>query len=193
MKELGDKLRAVRLENKMTLDDLSRLSGVSKSQLSQIERGLSVPTVTRLQKIADTLDLPISSMFAENNAFSGDAYTKKREVPSNRISVVRKNRRKKLIMPWGAWYEMLCPNFQRNIEFIYLNYPAGTKTGGFYAHEGEECGIVLEGTFKGVIGDEEIILKPGDSIYYDSSIPHTWEAIGDNDVKAIWAITPPSF
>ena len=109
------------------------------------------------------------------------------------MSVVRKGERKKLVMPWGALYEMLCPDLKGKIEFIYIHYPVGSKAEEQYSHEGEECGVVLEGTFKGTIGGEEIILEVGDSIYYDSIIPHVWEAVGDKEVKAIWAITPPSF
>ena len=193
MKGLGEKLKAIRLEKNMTLHDLSQRSGVSKSLLSQIERGLSIPTVTKLQQIAEALDIPISSMFSENNDTADSLSTEKKDVSSKKINVVRKDRRKKLIMPWGGWYEMLCPDFQGKIEFIYLHYPVGVKVDGVYAHEGEECGIVLEGRYKGIIGDREIILEPGDSIRYDSSIPHAWEAIGDTEVRAIWAITPPSF
>lgn len=193
MKGLGEKLKAVRLEKNKTLHDLSQRSGVSKSLLSQIERGLSIPTVTKLQQIAEALDIPISSMFTENNVPEVDSSIEKKDVSSRKINVVRKDKRKKLIMPWGGWYEMLCPDFQGKIEFIYLHYPVGVKVDGVYAHEGEECGIVLEGRYKGIIGDREIILEPGDSVYYDSSIPHAWEAIGDTEVRAIWAITPPSF
>jgi mannose-6-phosphate isomerase-like protein (cupin superfamily) len=98
-----------------------------------------------------------------------------------------------MVMPWGATYEMLCPDLQHKIEFIYLHYPVGTKAEGQYTHDGEECGVVLEGTFKGTFGTKEVILEPGDSIYYDSTIPHYWETVGDTDVRAIWAITPPSF
>ena len=107
--------------------------------------------------------------------------------------VVRKGGRKRLIMPWGAWQEMLCPDLRHRIEFIFLHYPVGAKVEEFYTHDGEECGMVLEGRFKGTIGDQEIILEPGDSIYYDSSIPHRWENAGEMEVRAIWAITPPSF
>ena len=96
-------------------------------------------------------------------------------------------------MPDGPRVEMLCPDLQHKIEFIYLRYPVGTKVEGQYTHEGEECGVVLEGTFKGTFGAWEVILEPGDSIYYDSTIPHYWETVGDTDVRAIWAITPPSF
>ena len=46
---------------------------------------------------------------------------------------------------------------------------------------------------KGIIGDEVVVLEEGDSIYIDSSIPHHWENIGEGDMRAIWAITPPSF
>ena len=88
---------------------------------------------------------------------------------------------------------MLCPDMQHKIEFICINYPVGGGAEEFYSHEGEECGLILEGTFKGTIGDQEFVLEPGDSIYYASSIPHRWENAGDVEAKAIWAITPPSF
>ncbi len=193
MKDLGENLRFIRLQKKMTLQELSRMSKVSKSQLSQIERNISVPTVTKLQKIVEALDIKFSNLLPENGDSSSDAYPVNNKENSKRISVVRKGERKKMVMPWGATYEMLCPDLQHKIEFIYLHYPAGTTAKDQYTHEGEECGVVLEGKFKGTFGAMEVILEPGDSIYYDSTIPHYWEAVGDTDVRAIWAITPPSF
>ncbi|MDH3828408.1 MAG: cupin domain-containing protein [Desulfobacterales bacterium] len=193
MKELGENLRFIRLQKKMTLQELSQMSRVSKSQLSQIERGVSVPTVAKLQNIAEALDINLSSLLPENGDSSSDADPVNNKENSKRISVVRKGERKKIVMPWGAMYEMLCPDLQHKIEFIYLHYPAGTTAKEQYTHDGEECGLVLEGKFKGTFGAMEVILEPGDSIYYDSTIPHYWETVGDTDVRAIWAITPPSF
>jgi len=193
MKELGENLRFIRLQKKMTLQELSQMSRVSKSQLSQIERGVSVPTVAKLQNIAEALDINLSSMLPQNGDSSSDADPVNNKENSKRISVVRKGERKKIVMPWGAMYEMLCPDLQHKIEFIYLHYPAGTTAKEQYTHDGEECGLVLEGKFKGTFGAMEVILEPGDSIYYDSTIPHYWETVGDTDVRAIWAITPPSF
>lgn len=187
--ELGEKLKDLRLQKKLSIYELSQRSGVSKSLLSQIERGASVPTVTKLQQIAKAFDVPMSSLMPETDVPVKD----KKVVTSNHIEVVRKGRRKQLILPWGAWYEMLCPDLRHKIEFIYLHYPAGKGAEEFYSHEGEECGVVLEGKFRGIIGDQEIILEAGDSIYYESSIPHRWENIGETEVRAIWAITPPSF
>ena len=193
MKNLGENLRLIRLQKKMTLQELSQLSKVSKSQLSQIERNASVPTVAKLQKIAEALDINLSSLLPENGDSSSDANPAINKEDVLRIRVVRKGERKKIIMPDGPRVELLCPDLQHKIEFIYLHYPVGTKVEDLYSHKGEECGVVLEGTFKGTFGTKEIILEPGDSIYYASTIPHCWETIGDTDVRAIWAITPPSF
>lgn len=191
--EIGEKIKALRLANRITLNELSQKSGVSKSLLSQIERNISIPTVTTLQKIANAFGIPISRMFGENNCVAPTGSTNRNDTNSGGVMVVRKGRRKKLIMPWGAWQEMLCPDLRHKIEFIFLHYPVGAKVEEFYSHEGEECGMVLEGKYKGTIGDQEIILEAGDSIYYDSSIPHRWENVGETEVRAIWAITPPSF
>ena len=209
--EIGEKIRAMRLQNRMTLADFSEKSGVSKSLLSMIERGRSVPTITTFQKMAIALGITASSLFSDNGTSSSTSNTdpKPSSMPqadrftqlvshgnnseSRGFTIVRKGQRKKIVMPWGASYEMLCPDLQHKIEFIYLHYPVGTRVEEFYGHSGEECGVVLEGRFKGVIGGQEVILEPGDSIYYDSSIPHHWENAGEVEVKAIWAITPPSF
>jgi transcriptional regulator with XRE-family HTH domain len=209
--QIGDKLKTFRLRNHMTLVELSKKANVSKSLLSIIERNSSVPTINTLQKIATGLGIDISS-FLENHeardltaSSDGSALpmASRNQLPdfalskngnkSKTISVVRGDQRKKIIMPWGAHYEMLCPDMRHKIEFIYLYYDVGARAEKFYSHDGEECGLILEGTFKAFIGDQEIILAPGDSIYFNSQIPHRWENAGDVPVKAIWAITPPSF
>lgn len=196
MKELGKKIKALRKQSRMTLQELSDRAHVSKSLLSQIERGISVPTVTKLQKIAQALSLNVSELFLEietdrnhNGGVLSSTPTDKSKPPI----VVRKGHRKKMITPWGAVHEMLSPDLQHKIEFILIRQPVGTRVTELYTHEGEECGLVLEGRFRGIFGNHEFILEPGDSIYYDSSIPHRWENGGNAEVKAIWAITPPSF
>ncbi len=194
---IGDKLRVFRLQRRMTLVELSIKSGVSKSLLSRIERGHSVPTITTFQKIATALGANPPSFFGDHETgefvASPPLELTRNGNGSKGVSVVRKEQRKKLILPWGAHYEMLCPDLQHKIEFIYLHYPVGAKAQEAYSHDGEECGMVLEGRFKAIISDQEYILEPGDSIFYESSIPHRWENAGDVEVKAIWAITPPSF
>ena len=193
---LGEKLKTMRLQSQMTLDELSKKSEVSKSLLSQVERNISFPTVKTLEKIAKACETTISHIFAEIeteenthisvNSTNGSA--------SKKLSIVRKDRRKKLILPGGKMlYELLSPDLTQKIEFIYVHFPAGSGQEGFFNHEGEECGIILEGKLKGYVGDQVILLEEGDSIYFDSTIPHRWENPGESDMRAIWAITPPSF
>jgi len=208
--ELGARLKAIRSKRGMTLAELSTAAGVSKSMLSRVERSEAAPTITTLQKIADALGVtlgrlvdggerddtgaPDGGLWREDGRAAsspGQPYRTDDEVAA--VSIVRADQRKKLILPWGATYDVLTPDLQRRIEFILISYPVNGGSGDLYAHEGEECGFVLEGRFKGVIGDEEVTLEVGDSIYYASSIPHRWENAGDVAARAVWAVTPPSF
>jgi mannose-6-phosphate isomerase-like protein (cupin superfamily)/DNA-binding XRE family transcriptional regulator len=197
--EIGERLKGLRLQKAVTLAELSKVAGVSKSMLSRIERNESAPTITSLEKIARALDVDLPSLFVGAGP-DGDGAGAPRSVvvgdatrPDTTVSVVRGDRRRKVIMPWGADYEMLCPDMRHRIEFILIRYPVNGGSGELYSHEGEECGVVVEGRFRGIVGDEEFVLEAGDSIYYASSIPHRWENAGDVEAKAIWAITPPSF
>ena len=190
--ELGKKIKTLRMQQRLTLEQLAQKSDLSIGVLSQVERDISTPTVTTLQKISNALGITLSNLFSDNGApEERGPLTKKDDQNSEFVAVVRKEKRKKVLMPWGTTMEMLCPDLRHKIEFMYLVFPPGTKTGEIYSHAGEECGYILEGTFKGVVGDKEIVLEAGDSVYYDSSLPHRWESVGDKEVRAIWAITPP--
>ncbi len=190
--EIGKKIKEIRQQNGFTLKHLSEKSGVSIGLLSQIERGISSSTVHNIQKIVKALDVSIASLF-DNNQFSEPSKNFLQSGNnSQRISIVRSKDRKKLLMPFGGYLELLAPVHNNKIEFIYLKYPVGAKVKEPFTHEGEECGLVLEGTFKAIIGDQEFILEKGDSIYFDSTIPHSWENAGDTEVKFISALTPPS-
>lgn len=188
---LGEKLKILRLQNHKTLDELSMKSEVSKGLLSQIERNISTPTVRTLEKITKALGKPISDLLSEKES---DANTYRAKLNSNRLAVVRKGERKKLVLPREeAQYELLSPDLQRKIQFITVHFPVGAKIRDFFTHRGEECGVILKGKLKGFIGDEIVVLEEGDSIYFDSSIPHRWENAGESEMRAIWSITPPSF
>jgi transcriptional regulator with XRE-family HTH domain len=188
--ELGAKIRTLRRQRGMGLDEFSRRSGVSKSLISLIERNISVPTVRSLEKIVKALGISISSLYheIENTGESAESQGK--------FLVVRKGERKKLLMGrerGGAHYELLTPDYQRKLQLVYMHFPAGKKSGRFISHEGEECGVVLEGILRVQLGDHEIILEDGDSISFPSTVPHLLENIGDIEVRAFWANTPPTF
>lgn len=204
---LGEKLKSIRLQRKITLEELSHKSEVSKSLLSQIERNISVPTVITLERITRAFGMATSELFfeLENSGKSVSAKASREKKDGNSdwgenaqngksVAIVRRSDRKKLILPRSeAEYELLSPDLRRKIEFITVCFPAGAKITNFFNHKGEECGVILEGKLKGIIGDQVVVLEEGDSIYIDSSIPHRWENAGNVEMRAIWAITPPSF
>lgn len=191
--ELGQKIKELRSDRGMTLEELSNHSGVSQSLLSMIERNRSAPTVRTLERVVKALGTTISQVYKDMEEDAAD-----RDAGKNRVTVLKKVERKQLLLGperARAHYELLTPDYQRRLQFMYIHFPVrkAGKRGQFVSHEGEECGLILEGRLKAVVGDEEIILEEGDCIYFDSAIPHLMENIGNIEVRAFWVNTPPTF
>lgn len=181
-KKVGKKLRKLRKSFNMTIDALADKADVSTSLISQIERGKICPTVVTLWKILNSLDTSIGD-FLDEAEYEEDI-------------VVKSNERKQLnLSDSNALYELLTPDLQGEIEFLKVSIKPGNKNknDGMVTHEGEECGIVVKGKIKVILGDEEYILEEGDSIRYKSTIPHVFENIGEEPSVSYWAMTPPSF
>jgi len=188
--ELGERVKNLRRKQGMTLKELSKRAEVSMSLLSLIERNISTPTVRTLEKVVRALGTTISRLYLELEN------SEKQNFYSGRVTVVHKKDRKKLVLGTErgkAHYELLTPDYQRKLQIIYVHFPVGRNKGEFISHEGEECGIILEGKLKAHIGDQVIILAEGDSIYFDSTTPHYWENSGEIEVRAFWINTPPTF
>jgi transcriptional regulator with XRE-family HTH domain len=186
---LGAKIREQRKARNLTLTEMAEQCDMSPSFLSQIERDKANPSVATLKTIAQVFGVSLGSFFEEEDSSSD------RPQPAETLAkVVRANQRKLLIYPGsGIRNELLSPDLQRTIQLMWIVMPPGTDTGNFLVHEGEECGIVLQGTVEIWVGDERHILNAGDAIYHPSSVPHRSRNIGETDVIMVGAITPPSF
>ncbi|WP_353095838.1 cupin domain-containing protein [Tissierella praeacuta] len=179
---IGEKIKKLRKEKNMNISDLANKSELSTGLISQIERNLVTPSIVSLWKIAKSLDVSVGYFFEEEN--------KKHISP-----VVKKSNRKRIIASNNnAIYELLSVDLNRSIEFLYITIKAGDHSSkDFVTHEGEECGLVIKGKLMVKMENEEHILEKGDSIYFDSTIPHRYINIGDEVCESIWAMTPPSF
>ncbi|HOX27659.1 MAG TPA: cupin domain-containing protein [bacterium] len=164
---VGEKIKRLREKKGMSLQEFARTSGFSSALLSQIENHMVSPPLGTLIKLSRALDVEIGSFFEDI-----------REAP---YSLVRHNERKmisrvasKMGKKYGYSYESLAfDKKDRNMEpFIVTLEPATIKDSHAYAHEGEEFIFVLEGKMEVQLGDHTDVLEPGDSIYFDSSIPH---------------------
>ena len=179
---IGEQLHEKRTSLNMSVQALADASGISTGMISQIERGLANPSINTISKLASALDLQLGIFFEPRPQ-------------TDQELVVRKDQRRRIGIPDPNFvYELLVPDLNRTLEFVWVESAPGTSTENSpFQHEGEECGLILQGTLEVHLGDEVFVLEAGDSIIFDSSKPHWYRNIGSERVLSVWAVTPPTF
>ena len=198
---LGKKIRMIRTAKDMKITEMSRLSGLTTSMISQVERGLISPSIETLKKLGNVLDVPLSFLFETDGGEGSSALPQPAEMPEIRpvnlygaSPVVHSDERKKLYPGEGIELQLLNPNMNGPIEFIYNTYQPHTGTGGGkYSHPGSECGLILTGELVVEVGEETYVLHAGDSITFDSTTPHAKRNLSDQVCTCVWANVPPWF
>ncbi|OGP63661.1 MAG: hypothetical protein A2170_10475 [Deltaproteobacteria bacterium RBG_13_53_10] len=164
---VGEKIKAVREQKGFSLRDVADLTGFSTALLSQMENHLVSPSLGTIIKLAKTLNVRVSEFFGETR---GEPFT-----------IVRRDERKNTSrfaskdgVKYGYSYESLgIDKKDRHMEpFIVTLEPATVKSVKTSVHEGEEFIFVLEGEMEVILGNHTDLLYPGDSVYYDSTLPH---------------------
>lgn len=180
---LGMRVRARRLERNLSLHQLAMLSGLSTGMLSQIERGLSSPSLRSLRLIAVALSVPISWFFA--------APELPEETPLPYI-VRRANRRLLRLTPTGVMKELLSPSSPLLLEmYELLLQPGGSSGPEFYSHLGEKAGLVMSGSMRLWLEEKPHILEEGDSFQFPSTVPHQFDNPGREPSRILWIVAPP--
>jgi transcriptional regulator with XRE-family HTH domain len=181
---VGQEVKDLRKATGVTLNDLSEATGLSKGYLSQIERGLSSPSIKALHSISRALGVNISWFFP-THPDDGDEL-------SNYI--VRRDNRRSLTFESGIRDELLSPNLGRSMEMLRCTFQPHSYSGKeSYEHKGEEVGFVVSGELTLWLDGKEIALKSGDSFAFESTIPHRYANESDEETVIIWAISPPSY
>ncbi len=202
--DLGNHIRKERLKRQLTLEKLSKMTGLSKSFLSQVERGLAEPSITSLKKISKEFGFSVVNLFLNDSTLnsnweyrnSGQVYQNKGTVYVESVEVVRADKRKRLALPGSqVMYDLLTPDMNRQLEVMFMRVKKGDDSGEepMLDPPGEKIGIVLNGTLEMRVGPEVYQLQEGDSIYYPTNIPHSWRALEGDPIEVIWILTPPSF
>ncbi len=192
---LGGEIRSLRRERGLSAVALARRCGVSPSLISQVERGLTAPSLEVLWAIAKALDVPIGTFFqAPGPNASGVEAPETSGGAQPKAFVVRAGRRKRLGLTPSLTYQLLSPDLQHTIEFVWAEFPPGEE-GPLepFVHAGEEQMVVIQGEMHVWIGDEVWVLGTGDAITFDSAVPHRAGNRGTTPAIIIAAITPPSF
>lgn len=143
--------------------------------MSQIERGVSRPSVSTLFAIAEALDVPVDAFFREKPE-GGESARHHAPVPSpEERYVVRRGNRAVIDMESGVRWERLTPGALRNVEFLELVYgPHAESHPSLYQHPGEEMILILSGELEIYVGFECFHLRPGDSMHLPSMQPHRY-------------------
>lgn len=179
---ISSKIKDLRKQKGLSIAKLASIAGISPGMISQIENGKVIPSIAVMWKLTQALDVSIGYFFDE-----------KEVLPFN--PVVKKEARKKLLIGKNKReYELLTSDLNRKIEFLKITLEENSSSSdGFVQHEGEECGYVLKGTLTVYIKEQKFILEEGDSIGFDSTLPHRYHNAGKGQCISIWAMTPPSF
>lgn len=180
---VGERIKAVREQKGLSLQQLAEKCGFSSALLSQIENHLVSPPLGTLIKISRALEIEIGAFFEAT-----------REAP---FTIVRKDERKNISrvaskqgVKYGYSYESLAFDKKgRHMEpFLVTLEPTNVKDRHSYSHEGEEFIFVLEGHMAVQLGEHHEVLEPGDSIYFDSIIPHRVQGAEDKDCRILAVI-----
>jgi len=184
---VGEKIKGLREKKGLSLKDLADLTGFSTALLSQMENHLVSPSLGTIIKLAKALGVRVGDFLGESQ---GEPF-----------SIVRKDERKRVSrfaskdgVKYGYSYESLgYDKKDRQMEpFIVTLEPATVKPSKTSVHEGEEFIFVLEGEMEVVLGNHTDVLYPGDSIYYDSTIPHRVQCHQDKITKILAVLYAPS-
>jgi quercetin dioxygenase-like cupin family protein len=135
------------------------------------------PTAVREAEPADRMHDPA-------NAWHPSEY-------ATRISVLHPSHRAHLRMAEGVDWERLAATPERDVTFMRITYApgaAGTGDGSLIAHEGYEYGYVLSGVLEVTVGHEVFVLREGESLGFDSTIPHILRNIGDTAFQGVWFV-----
>jgi transcriptional regulator with XRE-family HTH domain len=179
---IGQRIRSIRQDKRMTLDEMALKTGFAKSYLSQIETLKREPPISTLAKIAYVLGVDIFFLL------TGEAQQEEEQ----RISIVKPAERRTVSRPFerfGYVYESINHKKADRLMDAYI------VTTGFefppepMAHEGQELAYVLEGQQEFFYDGEVYLIGKGDCYYYDSNRPHYSRSVGKKPGKLLVVFT----
>jgi transcriptional regulator with XRE-family HTH domain len=172
---VGQRMRIVRQEKGLTTEDVGQRTGLSPTYVDKIEADELSPPLGVLIRIAKALDMRLGRFISTGEV--------------KPFTVVRKHERRIVSRytsaqgdQYGYTYESLAPDKKdRHMEpFMITLVPSGAKK-DLSTHAGQEFIYVLEGAMEVILEEHKDVLHPGDSIYYDSSVPHLVRCHGDKE------------
>jgi transcriptional regulator with XRE-family HTH domain len=159
---VGENIRAIRLASKVSLTEVAKRAGLTKSTLSKIETGQTSSPISTLVAVASAMGVHLSEFFRESG-----------EEP--RFILTRKGKGKRIVRDGtrlGYSYDALAVDFpNKPVEPFLLTISPGDKEGRF-KHAGHEFIHMISGDLEFTLGTEKFQMHPGDSLYFDPTQTH---------------------
>jgi transcriptional regulator with XRE-family HTH domain len=162
--ELAQRIKARRLERKMTLDQLAARSKLTRSMLSKVENFRVTPSLQALSRIAHCLRIPLAELLEGLDEKGPQLAVIRKE---ERRAVERDRPGSKIV-----YHDLAYKRSDKVMAPFVLSVPPGEPRKECLAHEGEEFLMVLKGEVAFEYGDQMIHLKAGDSAYFEASVEH---------------------
>lgn len=179
---LASDLRALRKTRRLTLAETALKLGRSVGWISQVERGLSMPSIADLRAFADLFDVPLGLFFGHDVADE-----------TERGTIVRAGRRRALgTSDTGLVEELLSPDLGGGFEILRSVFAPGAERTAPSRRTAEEAGYLVSGTFEIEIDGNWHTLRPGDSFRFKAK-PFCWRNPGHEPAVVIWVISPPVY
>lgn len=185
-KETGKRIKNFRMSKNISMTELAKTAGVSKSLISQVERGEVYPSLQTLEKIADALGVHLSKFFQVEG-----------KVNDNENCFVKSGMQKIVFMPEtnNKYYVLTSSLHNSDFEFLIIEYPPhdGKKDMvDYFRHDGKEYFYVLEGELRLNLDGVTYDISQGDSGCFNSSLVHSFLNISDKVAKILIAATNPA-
>lgn len=175
---VGERLRELRVGRRLTLKEVASNAGVTEGFLSQVERGRSSPSLKTLQALAGALGLTPGDIFDDSA----------RELPH---FVSRDKRSTMEVGPISKY--RVSPTSITRVEVIGGTFQPEASAGDPYTHgDSDEICVVLSGHIIAEIDGTAFDMTAGDALSYQSSMLHTFRALGEPS-EVLWVISPPSW
>jgi transcriptional regulator with XRE-family HTH domain len=172
---VGQRVQRVREEKGLTLEDVAQRTGLTSEYLGQIEADQVSPPLGALIRIAKALDMKLGRFISTGEVKAFTVVRKHERRIISRFTSARGDQ-------YGYTYQSLAPDKKdRHMEPFMVTLVPSKARKELSTHPGQEFIHVLEGAMEVILEDYTDVLYPGDSIYYDSTVPHLVRCHGDKE------------
>ena len=177
---VGTRLRGFRKAAGLSINELGVKAGVSNGMISQIERGMTNPSLKTLERLHIALSVPLTSLLESGGAHpnGADRETVRRAADRPSFRVGKEGMTKQLLTPSG----------EHKMQMMIIALPTGAKSVDVLLGDGEKAGWILEGSIQLTVAGQSSLLEEGDSFQFASDLPHSILNSGEIEARLLWVM-----